>query len=187
MSVWWAVTDFVLLPIKKKEGKKWEWQDVRFLSIAQYQNSYVDKLALHAGVGVSRMPLCVGGTEKGKRRKGSPPLLLGSADAFAILSGRHDQTLGERRFGSWPTKKAVLCLVSVCVCVRSWAGRTVYVGWCEIVHPRLPACRCALPKIADANKMFSLFTPCLMSFIDSKNNTLSEASKRLPAPCLTFC
>lgn len=63
------------------------------------------------------MPLCVGGTEKGKRRKGSPPLLLGSADAFAILSGKHDQTLGERRFGSWPTKKAVLCLVSVCVCV----------------------------------------------------------------------
>lgn len=78
--------------------KKWGWQAVSCSSITQYQNSYVDKLALPAEVGVSRMHFCAWGTEERKMRKGSPSVLPGPADAFAILR-RYDQTLG-KRFGS---------------------------------------------------------------------------------------
>lgn len=62
------------------------------------------------------MHLCVGGTEEGKRRKGSPSLLPGSAaDAFAILSGRHDQNPREKEdLEAGPHMKAGLCM---CVCV----------------------------------------------------------------------
>lgn len=80
-----------------------------------------DNLAGPAGVGVSRMHICVWGTQEGekegKRRKGSPSLLTGSADAFAILSGRHDQNpRGKRIWKLARNWEPEYVCVSVCAC-----------------------------------------------------------------------
>lgn len=198
VSVWWAVIHFVFA--LNNGGRNEEWQNVSLSNVTWYQNSYVDKLAVPAGVGVSRMHLHAGGTEERKRRKGRLSLLPGSVDAFAILSGRHDQTLGKRQFGSWPTQES--CAVfgfcaGICACVCSWTGGTVYVGWgndlvwCDIVHLRLPVCRCGLPMswksqmLARYSAFF--FFKCWQVLIRSKNNILSEASKQPSSLCRTHC
>lgn len=97
--------------------------------------------------------------KKGKRRKGSPSLLPGSADAFARLSGRHNQTLGEKKIWTQAhsKKKKKLCLVSVRarrhLFLYTWLGwknsfmwvEVTIFSWSEIIHLRLLVCRCALP------------------------------------------
>lgn len=131
-------------PDKKR---KTEWQDVRFFDIALCQN--VDKLAPHAGVGVSRMPLC---WRNWRRKNGGEEAHHFCQDLLMLLPDWAEGIIkpgGKRIWKQAHSKNAWLCEFVEAFLHMQSPELEEQLQQAELTFVRLSlrVCRCVLPVL----------------------------------------